>query len=831
MVRGVGNQPPAGTGDGLRPGHLDGRVFDHPEAKVGSEEARRAYEAFLRVIGRFEGPARESPINRNELIDAIFDSMHVLSVRQRLGLYGLIPDVYLTEHTKRMKKIGRIWTQLGLVEPSDFKVRSNDIEEATKQLIRLAYDVMGLYTQNGSLPHFAMRRLIKSAYAGEDVTAVRFDWDVSRLNKTDTTGSLADEFIPHVDGWLRTGIINSADLYALFGNIPPEAAQFPERTSFAIFGSNGRKSGMFVGYILNRLRLLEEDTRIELLESQENGYLSSDVEIMAVKPRAIIYHKILQLKDFMHAYVRENGLNSLEEVPRYKVIEHIMGQLDLLAAETTFVKTHAVADAVRIGGLLVYGPSALPDRGHAKFDLLERFRKTGRGNVPFGRYGYQDEKDPRTRVKLEHPDVARDIRDLSSPMRITRTVDNDRIWDWVEGMQKALAEDQDTVMAKDFPGDVYELQQDEYPEDVYELYKEEGGAIEHLWHWVDAFTRDPELAEREDLFGLFKRELANVATLVLNMGEEARREFRFTSTFKSTRRIDGEKADFFVEQMSLMNGLLAKLGYKDTRYDVLAMVEVDDGRAFGMSYPKADHVDGQFQIIKRLLFDVSKNMGLFPPVVAAEGDQIRVAFSSMSRKGTRFNPKIYLKKYQAAVKEWYEARGLSFQAYAKIEDGDAVLRIPVWVNDEGEFHTGEKAPEGFYGYKKVVTVTVAWTLTPDLKTESDATTLNSRVRMGFRYVDAVGKRKNAHGCPYRKQGLSRIPEGYFAAEALRGGVGAGGGSSRVKGPCFRSMPSMSMPVSQFGVPMAAPSMLSAGMLAGFHPMAMSMQSSNGFLRI
>jgi hypothetical protein len=668
-----------------------------------------------------------------ELIRAIFASGHVVGAKDRPDIYELVPGELLTAHTARLIRIKQLYEELMALAPADFAddARRAAIDGYVREFAELAHDVIDMYTEGGMLPSFAVNYLVRTAYAMEDASAVRMDFDVSRLNALDDTNALGDEFIPETGYWLNDSIVSDAGLFRLFGYSQPVAMRYPERTSFAVFGKNGERGANFVECVLDKLQGFEGDMRGTLVGIQAAGFIPPAVDVPNLRPRASVYHTTIRLKDFMNRYMRKHGLISPSQVPRHKIIEHVLGEMRRLAAEAVFLKAHMREKADIESGFAVFEPSDLPaDRSPLRV-RLDEYKRRGIGTIPYGRFGFQDEKDPAVRAYLELPDVALNLRDITSPM---------------------LGNQDDSIERGEGRG---------------------GGAIEHVAHWTNRFLREPALAENPMFMHLFQKEVNNLAILALNMGEEARREFRYTPTMKSTRRVRGQNADFFVEQIAMMNALFEKVGYDGVYYDTLAMVEVDDGRAFGRAFHNTDRVDTKFQIIKKLLFDIASEMGMLPPIVAAEGDQIRVAFSSRRMDGTAVDSEAYLRRYQSTVKDWYKKRGLVFQTDAKIYDGPAMYRRPVWYDGGDTFVASDERPEGLDPFKKPVTVTVVWGKIQRPKTKEDAKILNEMVRLGFRFVGTDGKRSNQWNCPYRKEGFARLPAQLIAAASAVAAVPMG----------------------------------------------------------
>lgn len=708
------------------------------------------YERYKSLL-RGNGHAAAMP-NAEAVIDGIFDSNHIVDARERFRLYNMIPENVLTAHTARMMEIEKLWDFLKDLSPADFARKLDEIKAATHKLVELSYDIIRVYTNDGLLPNFAVSRLVKAAYAGEDVTAIRFDLDVSGLNSGDPTGTHADEYIPEVGDWLHTNVVTSFNIYRLFGGVPPVVVQYPNRTSFALFGPNRERGKKFIEFVMGRLAFYEEDMRAALSIAQAEGLIAPDVDVANFSPTGTIHHTTIHLREFMQDYARRYRLRGIADVPTHEVIAHVLSEMRRVAAETTFLNDHAVADAVRIGGLAVYGDEALPLPLNSEYGSLLEYIRTGHGSIDFGRFGYQNEEDPETRAMMEHPDVALNLKDITSLRQPNGNGGG----------------------------------------------RQGGGAIENLSYWVERFVANPALAQKSELFHLFKAEVENMARLVLNLGEEARRAFNFTPTMKSTRRIRGENADFFMEQIGLMNRLLRNLGYERAAYDVLATIEVDDGRAFGRAFPSKDGVDGNFQMIKKLLFDTARQMKMFPPIVAAEGDQIRVAISSMGRLGDAIEPEAFLRAYQRNLRNWHRERGYHFQPYAKVKAGRRMMRLPVWTDRRGSYVAQKERPPGFVPFMKVLTATAVWTLMPDLTAGNAASQVNSQVRQGFRYIDKFAKGQRG----YHKEGLARLPVNYRGGDLIppsqskQGAAhpaavyGGGGGSGRgifSGGPCYRKM--------------------------------------------
>lgn len=629
---------------------------------------------------------------------------------ERLELYRHSPPHLRTAHTDRLLKIGDLWKYFKSLKPEDFKKRSQKIREAASELKELTFDVIDLYTEGRLLPIFGVSRLTNEAYRGRDATAIRFDFDIGTLNRlVDPTGSLADEFIPAIGDWFNDKIVSDRQAFYLFGEQPLTVIRLPERTSFVVIGPNSEEGKELVNFVTSELKYFTWDMQNRLLEAQKKGRIAPDVDISAFEPTATAHYTTIHLKGFMEEYRSNHNLSPIRKIPRYKVVNHVLDELRRLAGETTYLKAYPPAEpAIVVGGFFVYGDEALPKESEPMYQSLTEFIGGGRGFIPFGRFGFQDEKDPETRFIHEYRDIPHHLGDIYSQSR---------------GGRK--------------------------------------GALEYFLQMVDSLTLHPALARTPKL-DLFRKTTDSLVMLVLNIGEEARRDSKFPSPVKSIRTWSKEPADFFLEQVGSLEYLSLE-GLKGVKYDILATVEVDDGRSFTTQHPIVSLIDEDFQRIKWLIFDIEKEMELYPPVVAAEGDQIRVAVPSVTKNGVKLMPEDILKYYQQRVHRWFADK--QFQPYAKVvgEDGELV-RLPIWVDKEsGELKVADRQPKKYVPWEKALTVTISYTEMPDLSKlgsaseASGAEKANRKIHLMFKYIDKNLKAQNG---PFVKEGFGRLPEDF-----------------------------------------------------------------------
>lgn len=378
-----------------------------------------------------------------------------------------------------------------------------------------------------------------------------------------------------------------------------------------------------------------------------------------------------------HSKMRLKGLGRVSREDRLKEVSN---ELARLSAEVKFLKDNPPVDrGTLIGGVYVYDDPALPIEIDPLYASLRYYVDKKAGFIFPGQFGYGHILDPEARARHEYPEYNDDIGLVSRP-----------------------------------------------------LHKNGGGAVERLLMMTDTFLAAPNRISAEKL-RRFKQAVDDLALRILNLGETARRFSRYPMLMKAKRYWEGEKqkerADFFVEEISRYENIFG------VEYDKLVAIEVDDGRAFGENYPSPDLVDGHFQMIKKILFDMAKEYNLYPPVMAAEGDQIRVAFSTTTADGGKIDAEEFLREYQRRVREHFAP--MQFQALAKVETRDGPRKLPVWVNDDGKFLVQSVMPAGFKPFKKGLTVTLSYADKASLSSEGSSAVVNWLIRQMFDYIDTL----------------------------------------------------------------------------------------------
>lgn len=400
-------------------------------------------------------------------------------------------------------------------------------------------------------------------------------------------------------------------------------------------------------------------------------------------------------------------LADLKKMSVAGIIDGATKELIRLSAETTWLKAFDPDAKLIIGGFKLYSRDVVEELdGTPMRASLQIFVDSGRGFIPMGIFGYEDVADPVKKQALEHLNIPLKVGQITRPSN--------------------------------------------------------GGAmLEKFGGMTITLITNPEKAYVEPLFSAYKTMAESLTSDLISLGAEARTGLRYRATLRDMSH--------FAEQIAVHNSLLKEAGLPIT-YDKLFMIEIDDGRAFNIAYPKTDKVDTNFQMVNKLVFDTAAILNYFVPIVMATGDQILVSLPSFDADGKKVNPAQFANEYQKNVKSWYESApyegkvGMTFQPYAKVvgEDGK-VVRLPVWVNGAGEFSVGKKPLPDYLPFMKTVTATVAWADVPNIATAEDVKVLRDLSHKGFSFIDSELKIQidPSTGKPtYYKEGAGVVPEDY-----------------------------------------------------------------------
>lgn len=622
---------------------------------------------------------------------------HEVPSSARSALYREIPSHLQTELTKTMITISRFMEFVeGLTEVDIKKGRiQRKIREWMERLPKLAETVIRYYTEEGLRPLRAILRLMDEAYAERDATAIRIDLDIARLNKQDPTGSLADEYIPALGRWLTKNIERDEEAKRLFRDFRPVVIRLPERTSFLIAGSNREQGALLVRLVMEKLKGLEKDIREELIRLQSLGKIAKEVDLTRFSPTGVVHYTTMPLGSFMTKYKAAKQLESARRIPRPVASSKVMDEIARLNAETVLLKEARPQQAMLVGGFTVYGhidPIIGGDENMLRG--LEEYIRERKGTIPLGRYGYEGEKDPYVKSRERYPDLTHAVAEITRPIHIKG-----------------------------------------------------GGSLEYLTSIIQELIsgKNPSLELLEQL----KRAAKDLVQRLLNMGEEGRRDSQYLMLMKPTRTMGDKNANFFVEQVGLIHAFLQRAGV-DAKYNVIAAIELDDMKASLGKYPPRGDVDTRFQGYRELVFKVFEELGLLPPVIAAEGDQIRIAYSTRRIDGTEVDPELPLRVYQQRLKRSEASKKRYFQPTVKVEVGGEVQRLPLWIKEDGSYVPSRHRPNGARPYMKTVTATVAWTHA-DFSTARGVERIDPDVRRLYQYIDEL-KGKNGP----RKEGLGRL---------------------------------------------------------------------------
>lgn len=640
----------------------------------------------------------------------ILTPTHDIPSRERTELYRLIPEHLRTAHTSRLLRIAEIREFFNELTAANLHRNLGRVKAAAHELKRLTGSIIEMYTEKGLRPLNGILRLVNEAYNGRNATAVRIDFDIGILNKRDQTGSLADEYIPAIGNWLLSKIEYSDEAVRIFGDFLPVVIRLLERTSFIIVGSNSEQGRKLVEFVKRKLTTFEDDIRGILLAQQKEGHIAQSVDLSSFRPTATVYHSTLYFTSFMERQRRVMHISNIKQVPRHMVISLIEKELTRFNAEAVWLKDHSPAKMLTIGGFRIYNNSALPKKNANEgiINSLKTYIARRKGTIPFGVFGFEDETDPEVRSYNRFPDIRHAVGEITRPRRIKG-----------------------------------------------------GGSLEYFLDRVYQLTQNNNKQRDGELLNNIKRAAEDLCQRLLNMGEEARHDPQYLALMKPTRRTDGENANFFMEQIALLEAFLRLAGHGHVKYNIIATIEFDDAKASLDAIPPSGATDARFQGYRKLLLTTAESLGLYPVIVAAEGDQLRAAFAGVNMAGAAIDPALPLSRYQLDLRRIGELKNEFFQPTVKFERGEQLLRLPVWFDPTtGNMMATRARPKGAVPWKKVVGATISYAYV-DLSTPDGVVDADKKIRCMFKYIDK--KLKFQHG-PFIKQGFGRLPEDFTGEE-------------------------------------------------------------------
>ncbi len=225
-----------------------------------------------------------------------------------------------------------------------------------------------------------------------------------------------------------------------------------------------------------------------------------------------------------------------------------------------------------------------------------------------------------------------------------------------------------------------------------------------------------------------------------------------------------ENANFFIEEM-------AHRGFRH-----IAVCENDNAKARRNHYPPPDHVDAEFQLVRKIWFDVAKELNMTdemgaPRVIISpfQGDQILVSFDPGN-----VAPQTYLKKVQERIRSAFAHQ--PFQLEAKVTrthldaDGlprEEVERLPLWKRTDSETdYIASRLPLPGYepvGGYQTATVTYADLERPLISAEQGEAVMELFGLMGRYIEDSLKKRRmiqlpDGTSCSIEKEGFGLFPD-------------------------------------------------------------------------
>jgi len=638
-----------------------------------------------------------------ELLERAASPVPELNWFEQLVLLKFIPTENRTPFTAKILETGQIidfFRQLSQNDLSNPQIIAK-IQTYAEKLRTFTPEILDVYSRNGTRAEFLISYLYNAALNGENAVTFRIDLNVTEMNYLDPTGNLGNEFLPYY-GKKTHDRLTTPEAIALAERVPAVTHQ-PDRTSFVIAGPSNGKTLPFRNFLFNQLNEVNLGLGADLQQMFQTGRIGANVDIASFEPQGVMRVKTIYLRDLIAAEAAKRGIvasNPAAILPKEVVLDIIENQLKVLAAETTAVKTMPqMAPETVIGGLKVYTDASFEMFTDPQRVSMETF--LGRGYVPFWTFIPEDANiTPEQRAKLEFSDIAREINEVTS------------------GNSKG-----------------------------------EHGKLERFLLLAKEAVAEPQKFTPAKLAEL-KRAGAELGIALIEKGAEARRDARYPAMVNPDRNAGGEANDFFVEEIIKFEKA------SGTKYDALACVEVDNAKAFLIAYPVADKNDSSFQTIRKIIFETARDMGLPPIIVAAEGDQIRVAFATKTKDGRSISPTDFLAEVQSRIRNKYSDR--KFQQFEKyVDESGQMKRRPLWSDPHGRVFGMETEPALALGYKRHVTgltVTCSHSTMPDIYSEDGRKNANIKVGAMFKHID--GELKTQRG-KHTKEGLGELPQKYF----------------------------------------------------------------------
>ncbi len=239
---------------------------------------------------------------------------------------------------------------------------------------------------------------------------------------------------------------------------------------------------------------------------------------------------------------------------------------------------------------------------------------------------------------------------------------------------------------------------------------------------------------------------------IRNTGFAATRDLRNPSLISGMDHYfntDGvrENANFFAAEMALRG------------YQWIAIAEVNNAKARRLAYPPRDEMDGEFQVLRQVIFDTArdKNINFMdeegnPRVIisALQGDQIIIGFDPGEDQTSQSHDKVmeFLEQSVRTSGELFELQ--PFQLEHKVREGQQTVRRPVWVRRHAHDRTldsylaTQTKPEGYEAVIGHQTIAVTYYRLPGpILSQQDVDHLMMAFTQGGKFIDT--KVKHAHG--------------------------------------------------------------------------------------